>query len=282
MNPDAFTKLFSTIITSSIWSEDDKTRIMWITILACTDMHGYCAGSLIGLADIARVKVEDAEKAILKLESPDKYSSNPANEGRRIQKTERGWLVLNYQDWRNRGRKVERNAYMANFMRRKRANRVLTGAKCSASDSDSDSDSAPNQRNTESEIPVETSEPYRLAQSLVASIGSWKPDLLEIQPARVNRTLLRWAKDVDAMIRLDAREVGRIRELIAWLPSHEGRDGFCWKKNILSAATFRRQFDKLDIAQKTPRGQYAGSNANQRRDEKASREFKEDIHAPLL
>jgi hypothetical protein len=45
--------------------------------LALSDRDGYVAGSLPGLADLARVSVEDCEKAIEKLQQPDKYSRSP-------------------------------------------------------------------------------------------------------------------------------------------------------------------------------------------------------------
>ena len=100
---DRFAKLFSEIITSSIWSEDDKTRIVWITMLALKDLDGYVPAAMPGLAAIARVSVEECENAVKKLESPDKYSRTPDNEGRRIKKTEGGWIVLNHELWMQRG-----------------------------------------------------------------------------------------------------------------------------------------------------------------------------------
>ena len=42
----SYTKLFSSIITSTIWMEDDKTRILWITLLAMADQHGEVYSSI--------------------------------------------------------------------------------------------------------------------------------------------------------------------------------------------------------------------------------------------
>lgn len=96
-----YSPLASEILTSSIWAEDDKTRIVWITMLALKDKDGYVAAAIPGLANIARVSVEDCEKAIIKLESPDKYSRTPTEEGRRIRKVEGGWIVINHFKYRN-------------------------------------------------------------------------------------------------------------------------------------------------------------------------------------
>ena len=79
-----YTKLFNSIITSTIWNEDDKTRIVWITMLALADQNGEVQGSIPGLARLAGVSIEDAEIAINKFLSPDSYSRTPDNEGRRI------------------------------------------------------------------------------------------------------------------------------------------------------------------------------------------------------
>lgn len=97
-----FTKLFSDIITSSIWSEDDKTRLMWITLLASADPTGYVSGSVPGMAAIARMTLQDAEKSIAALCAPDQYSRSKEYDGRRIMETEGGWLILNYLKYRQK------------------------------------------------------------------------------------------------------------------------------------------------------------------------------------
>ena len=96
----AYTKLFSSIITSTIWTEDDCTRIVWITLLACADKNGEVQASIPGLARIAGVKVADAERAIQKFLSPDKHSRTKDDEGRRLEVIDGGWALLNYQKYR--------------------------------------------------------------------------------------------------------------------------------------------------------------------------------------
>jgi len=96
-----YTKLFSSIVASTIWREDDKTRLVWITLLALSDRDGYVAASLPGLADLAHVSIEDCEMAIGKLQQPDKYSRSPEHDGRRIEAVEGGWLILNRAKYRD-------------------------------------------------------------------------------------------------------------------------------------------------------------------------------------
>jgi len=97
---NGFTKLYNQIITSSIWSEDDKVRIMWITILASADPTGYVSGSIPGMAAIARMDLQDAERSIRILSSPDQYSRSKEHEGRRLDEVDGGWLILNYAKYR--------------------------------------------------------------------------------------------------------------------------------------------------------------------------------------
>jgi hypothetical protein len=95
-----YTKLFNTIISSTIWSENDKTRIVWITMLAIADQNGEVQGSIPGLARLAGVSIEDTEIAIDKFLSPDPYSQTPDYEGRRICKIDGGWELLNHAKYR--------------------------------------------------------------------------------------------------------------------------------------------------------------------------------------
>ena len=108
-----FTKLFGDIVTSSIWSEDDKTRILWVTLLAIAGPDGVARAAIPGLATVARMSVPECEAAMLKLEGPDKYSRSQEHEGRRVQRVNGGYLILNYLKYRNDLDKDKRREYKA-------------------------------------------------------------------------------------------------------------------------------------------------------------------------
>ncbi len=95
-----FTKLFTSITESTIWSEDDQTRLVWITMLAMADRRGRVWGSIPGLANRARVSVEACERALDKFKQPDKYSRTSNNEGRRVEDMDGGWVLLNHGKYR--------------------------------------------------------------------------------------------------------------------------------------------------------------------------------------
>ena len=113
-----YTKLFNSIVTSTIWTEDDKTRIVWITMLALADQNGEVHASIPGLARLSAVTLEDAESSIGKLLSPDKYSRTPDHEGRRIVKIDGGWELLNHAKYRLMASKED--AKVTNAARQKR------------------------------------------------------------------------------------------------------------------------------------------------------------------
>lgn len=95
-----FTKLFSSITESTVWCEPDSTRIVWITMLAMADSKGRIWASIPGLANRARVTVEQVENALLTFKSPDRYSRTSDNEGRRVEDIEGGWRLLNHEKYR--------------------------------------------------------------------------------------------------------------------------------------------------------------------------------------
>ncbi len=95
-----FTKLFSSITESTIWLEDDQTRLLWITMLAMADRMGRVWGSVPGLAHRANIPTEAAKKALEKFMSPDKDSRTKDNEGRRIEEMDGGWRLLNHAKYR--------------------------------------------------------------------------------------------------------------------------------------------------------------------------------------
>lgn len=125
-----YTKLFSSIVTSTIWTEDDKTRILWITMLAIADQHGEIQASIPGLARLAAMSIKDVEHALEILSSPDEYSRTPDNEGRRIAKIDGGWELLNHAKYRAMASKDDSKAATAKRVARHRARDAAS--KCNA------------------------------------------------------------------------------------------------------------------------------------------------------
>ncbi len=95
-----FTKLFGSIVNSTIWREPKEVKIVWITMLALSNREGVVESSLPGLADAARVTIEECVESLRVLMSPDPYSRTKAHDGRRVQEVEGGWFILNHAKYR--------------------------------------------------------------------------------------------------------------------------------------------------------------------------------------
>jgi hypothetical protein len=102
MSSLSFTKLFSSITDSSVWQESDETRLVWITMLSMADQLGRIHAAIPGLAHRARVSLKATEAALDVFLAPDTYSRSGDHEGRRIEKIEGGWKLLNYSTYREK------------------------------------------------------------------------------------------------------------------------------------------------------------------------------------
>jgi hypothetical protein len=116
-----YTKLFSSIIHSTIWQEPLEVKVVWITLLAMKDRDGNVLCSIPGLARSAGVTIEQCEAALEHFRQPDKYSSTKDNEGRRIQDIEGGWFILNHYKYQETMSLEDRRAYWALKQREARA-----------------------------------------------------------------------------------------------------------------------------------------------------------------
>lgn len=123
-----FTKLFSSITESTVWCEPSGTRLVWITMLAKADRNGRVFASVPGLANLARVSLDEASRAIETFLAPDEWSRTPDFDGRRIEKIDGGWRLLNYIKYRTlRDQETVREAKREHMRRRREEEREATG-----------------------------------------------------------------------------------------------------------------------------------------------------------
>lgn len=118
---DTYTKLFSSITASTIWSEPAGTRLVWITMLAMAHKDGCVYASVPGLARQANVSREETEVALECFLAPDPDSRTPEHEGRRIEVIDGGWRLLNHAKFSAIRSAEERRDYMREYMRKRRA-----------------------------------------------------------------------------------------------------------------------------------------------------------------
>lgn len=111
--------LWSGIVDSSIWAEPDYVCKVFITMLALKDSDHIVRQTAFGLGLRCWPGEKDTEERVLKalkvLAAPDKRRLEPQpHEGRRIQKVEEGWLILNGETYR---RKVSEEMRLARLRR---------------------------------------------------------------------------------------------------------------------------------------------------------------------
>lgn len=98
----SYSKLHSSLVNSSLWTEPDDVRILFITLLAMCDRQGYVYGSRPGIERSANIDPDSDAWTVLM--SPDSNSSdrlrNPEHEGRRIEEVPGGFKLLNFEYYR--------------------------------------------------------------------------------------------------------------------------------------------------------------------------------------
>ena len=122
-----YTKLAQKIVYSSLWEEDGDTCKVWITLLALRDHDtGVVDKNITGIARICNLPLGVVDRALGKFQSPDANSTSPDHDGRRVEKLESGWLILNHQKyleygWSEAKREYERARKAAYREKRKPA-----------------------------------------------------------------------------------------------------------------------------------------------------------------
>jgi hypothetical protein len=136
-----YTKVFNSILCSTVWREPAATKVVWITLLAMADRHGEVQASIPGLANLSGQSIEETEAALATFLAPDPYSRTPEHEGRRIEAIDGGWYILNHGKYRERMSEEdtkERNKIrQARFRERHKVTQEryenVTGVTCNAS-----------------------------------------------------------------------------------------------------------------------------------------------------
>jgi hypothetical protein len=90
-------------------------------MLAMADKDGMVSASVPGLAALSRTSVDHCEEALVTLSSPDRYSRSQEFEGRRIEKIDGGWQLLNYEKYKRKLSMEERREYLTAKQREYRA-----------------------------------------------------------------------------------------------------------------------------------------------------------------
>lgn len=134
----SYSPLFSHIVDSSLWAQADSVRIVFVTLIAIKDSDQVARVSAYALGRKCWPNESDvrgterrALEALKVLSEPDTQRvEKQAYDGRRIQKVEDGYLILNglhYEDLMRKYSERARKAKWARDNRAKKTSKPLNG-----------------------------------------------------------------------------------------------------------------------------------------------------------
>lgn len=116
-----YTPLFSQIVDSSLWLEEDYVCKIFMTMLAKQDADHVVRGTALAIARWSNKTEAEVLKALELLSAPDKQRLEPQPfEGRRIERVAEGWLLLNGAKYQTMMETFNRRAYDRDRKRRER------------------------------------------------------------------------------------------------------------------------------------------------------------------
>jgi len=125
---NTYTKLFGSIIASTIWAEPAEITKVWVTLLALSDRNGEVQGTVPWLARQSYVSLEVCAAAVESFLGPDPHSRTKDHGGRRLEEIDGGWLLLNHAKYREMASAEHRRELDRERKRRQRERQKRQGA----------------------------------------------------------------------------------------------------------------------------------------------------------
>jgi hypothetical protein len=101
-----------------LWEESKEVRLLFVTMLALKNRDGLVIATMSGLKRLANLKAEEVESSVAVLEAPDtKAELTQEFQGRRIERCEGGWRILNHEKYRDLVSGTKRRAYQASWQK---------------------------------------------------------------------------------------------------------------------------------------------------------------------
>jgi hypothetical protein len=131
MSMIGWTPIWSQIVESSLWEEPDYVVKVFLSMLAKKDENFIVRGDVYTIAKYAnkRDQMDEVIEAIRVLESPDtkKPLVKQDFDGRRIERVENGWLILNGAKYRAMIKTLKKREYQKDWASNKRKNLPTKG-----------------------------------------------------------------------------------------------------------------------------------------------------------
>src|SRR3974390_44841 len=96
----AKTSLFPYLLNEAEWIElSAEGRLVWFTLIAMADKDGEVDAHITAVAHRARVPLDETENASAWMERPNPRSRFKEHQGRTLEKTVRGWKLLQFNNY---------------------------------------------------------------------------------------------------------------------------------------------------------------------------------------
>lgn len=119
---DFYAPIFSKIVDSSLWDEEDYVVKVFLTMLAKKDADHVVRATAYAIGRWSRKTEKEVLEALKILSRPDKNRLEPQPyDGRRIVKLEEGWLVVNGKYYKELAQQVSERARKARWAREHRS-----------------------------------------------------------------------------------------------------------------------------------------------------------------
>lgn len=206
-------------------------------MLAMCDSRGFVASSRSGLVRAANIADDEFDAGIAVLERPDSDSRSPEFDGRRVEKRDGGWQVLNYSKYRNFSyssapEAVRQRKHRSKDKGRDSSLRVTKRRDISASASSSASSSVIKEKEL-------NQDDIRLVQLLVDLMQRNNPSSTTLQKLTTARQAA-WLIECRLLREKDGKSPEDIEAVIRF-----SQDDQFWKSNILSMGKLREKWDML-------------------------------------
>lgn len=102
-------RVLAAVLKSSVWEEDDATRLVWVTLMLIADREGHVESTIPALAELSRQSIPAVEKAINRfLKTKDEHQ---------IEATLFGWRIVNYAAIKSASQAQDDKEYRKKYMR---------------------------------------------------------------------------------------------------------------------------------------------------------------------
>lgn len=257
-----YSKLDCGIVDSSLWEMPHEYLRVWIAMLAKTDATGYVRVAAPAMARLCHLTREEFDRIIEVYCAPDPESRTSDHDGRRLEKVEGGWQILNYSKYRDGLKQPDSSAGRMRKLREKRkcdgsTVTVTVGDAYAEADAEADAEAKkkislptpPDGECRDSHSPEpergDFPDPLQSLPSLSKAYPAIHKRLQAVHPrAKIpkpgTKADFEARRCLERLVRLDKHSEQEILDTLRWTLYNEPEGDFTWRSQFHSIANLRK------------------------------------------